>query len=78
MHSETRPFSPHLTLGRLRENASPAHITSLTTALKEVKFNSPGEVFINAVHLFKSDLHPGGSVYTRLFSAPLSSRIKRN
>lgn len=71
--SETRPFSPHLTLGRVRENASPAHIASLTAALKEVKFNSPGEVFVETVHLFKSDLHPGGSVYTRLFSAPLSS-----
>lgn len=69
--SETRPFSPHLTLGRVRENASPAELSVLASNLNEVRFHSPGPFEVDAVHLFKSDLLPGGSVYTRLYSASL-------
>jgi 2'-5' RNA ligase len=58
-------------LGRVRENASAAELSVLASALKEVGFDSPGSFTVDAVHLFKSDLLPGGSVYTRLFSAPL-------
>lgn len=69
--SETRPFSPHLTLGRVRENASSSELSALASKLNEVSFHSPGSIDVGAVHLFKSDLLPGGSVYTRLFSASL-------
>jgi len=69
--SETRPFSPHLTLGRVRENASSTELTILASKLNEVKFDSPGSFKVDAVHLFKSNLLPGGSVYTRLYSASL-------
>jgi RNA 2',3'-cyclic 3'-phosphodiesterase len=69
--SETRAFSPHLTLGRVRENASPSELAVLAAKLNEVKFDSPGPFDVVTVHLFKSDLLPGGSVYTRLFSAAL-------
>ena len=69
--SETRPFSPHLTLGRVRENASSSELSALASKLNEVRFHSPGSFDVGAVQLFKSDLLPGGSVYTRLFSASL-------
>jgi 2'-5' RNA ligase len=69
--SEARPFSPHLTLGRVRENASSSELSDLASKLNEVSFHSPGSFDVEAVHLFKSDLLPGGSVYTRLFSASL-------
>jgi 2'-5' RNA ligase len=69
--SEARPFSPHLTLGRVRENASSSELSDLASKLNEVRFHSPGSFAVDAVHLFKSDLLPGGSVYTRLFSASL-------
>jgi 2'-5' RNA ligase len=69
--SETRPFSPHLTLGRVRENASAVELIVLSSALKEARFNSPGPFAVDAVNLFKSDLLPGGSEYTRLYSASL-------
>ena len=75
--SESRPFSPHLTLGRVRENASVSELASISSALKEIHFTSPGPFVISSVHLYKSDLQPSGSVYTRLFSAPLAnSKVK--
>jgi 2'-5' RNA ligase len=69
--SESRPFSPHLTLGRVRENASSAELSVLSSALNEVIFDSPGSFTVDEVLLFKSNLLPSGSVYTRLFSASL-------
>jgi len=69
---EERPFSPHLTLGRVRENASTSELAALTSTLKDVKIGYLGKVSVDKIHLFRSDLKPGGSVYTRLSSAQLS------
>ena len=69
--SEERDFSPHLTIGRVRQNASSADLQKIRTALEENQFGSLGRARIDAVHLFKSELRPEGSIYTRLFSAPL-------
>lgn len=69
---EARPFSPHLTIGRARENASLSEMQKIRAALGTTQ---PGNIItarVEAVHLFKSDLQPGGSVYTKLFSASLS------
>lgn len=68
---EKRPFSPHLTIGRVRQNVDSAGIQKIRTALEETQVGSLGTAHVTAVHLFKSDLKPTGAVYTRLFSAPL-------
>jgi RNA 2',3'-cyclic 3'-phosphodiesterase len=68
---EDRPFSPHLTLGRVRETASASELAALTSTLKEIKIDTLGVISVEKIHLFKSELQPGGSVYTRLYSAPL-------
>ena len=69
--SEKRPFSPHLTIGRVKQNAGPAGIQKIRIALDETTVGELGTAQVIAVHLFKSDLKPTGAVYTRLFSAPL-------
>ena len=69
--NEKRPFSPHLTVGRVKQNAGPAGFQKVRNILDESKIGSLGTSQVNAVHLFKSDLKPNGAVYTRLFSAPL-------
>ena len=69
---EQRPFSPHLTLGRVRETASISELASLTSSLIDVKIEPLEKVLVDKIHLFKSDLKPGGSVYTKLLSAQLS------
>jgi len=69
---EARPFSPHLTIGRVRESASLSETQNIRAALAAVQTGNVATVRVEAVHLFKSDLQPGGSVYAKLFSASLS------
>ena len=69
--AEEHDFSPHLTIGRVRQNASTTDLQKIRSALEETKVGNLGVAHINAVNLYKSDLQPSGSVYTRLFSAPL-------
>ena len=45
----------------------------LRTALTSNHVGMLGTVKVNAVHLYKSDLQPTGSVYTQLSSAPLKT-----
>lgn len=68
---EEKSFSPHLTIGRVKQNLSAPEIQRIRAALEETKIGLLGIVHVDAVHLFKSDRQPSGSVYTRLFSAPI-------
>jgi RNA 2',3'-cyclic 3'-phosphodiesterase len=70
---EGRPFSPHLTIGRVGQNNSSSDLQRVHAALSETKVGPLGTVRVEAVHIFKSDLQPGGSVYTCLYSLPLKS-----
>jgi len=71
--AETRPFSPHLTIGRVRQQASSGELGQIRTALEATRVGDLGTVNVDAIHLFKSDLQPGGAVYTRLLSAALEN-----
>jgi RNA 2',3'-cyclic 3'-phosphodiesterase len=66
---EERSFSPHLTLGRARQNNSPVDSVKIRDALQTIQLGKIGTARVNSVHLFKSDLTPAGSEYTKLFSA---------
>jgi 2'-5' RNA ligase len=72
--SEERGFSPHLTIGRVRQHLPPADLQRIQLALESAHVGQLGKVDVKTVHLIKSDLGPGGSVYTKLFSAPLSTK----
>lgn len=69
--SEDRDFSPHLTIGRVKQNIAAPEQQVIRRALEGTRVDSLGTTKIDAVHLYKSDLKPTGSVYTRLYSAPL-------
>lgn len=70
--TETRPFKPHLTLGRFRKGArSGPFLQDLMSGYEDV--TSPAATLGELV-LFKSDLKPGGAVYTRLNSWPLTAQ----
>lgn len=69
--SEERSFSPHLTIGRVRQNASAADLHDIRSALEATPVGLLGKARVEAIHLFRSELRPEGSSYTRLFSAPL-------
>jgi 2'-5' RNA ligase len=69
--AEARGFSPHLTIGRVKQNITATEQQAIRHALADTKIDSLGTARVNSVELFKSDLKPTGSVYTRLYSAPL-------
>ncbi len=66
---EEKTFSPHLTIGRVKPHAE--NTPALRTLLENMNVPSFGTASVNAIHLFRSELKPGGAVYSLLFSAPL-------
>jgi len=70
---EERPFSPHLTLGRVARNASPEETHCISDMLGKSKVGFLGAFRVQFIHLYRSDLQPGGPVYTRLFTANLGA-----
>jgi RNA 2',3'-cyclic 3'-phosphodiesterase len=75
--SEERPFSAHLTLGRVKQNVGAADQQKIRRAIERTQVDLLGSARVDWVHLYKSELKPGGSVYTRLYSAPLKKDISK-
>ena len=71
--SEDRGYSPHLTIGRLRQNATATDQQTIRRRIEQTMIDSLGTARVDSVHLYRSDLQPSGSVYTRLFTAPLKN-----
>lgn len=69
--SEERGFSPHLTIGRVRQSVTATEMQTIRRALEVTRIDLLGTARVDSVHLYKSALKPNGSVYTRLYSAPL-------
>ena len=65
---EHREFSAHLTLGRVKQ---PRPDAALTKALDSIKNQAFGTLRVTAIHLVESQLHPEGSIYTKLSSHAL-------
>jgi RNA 2',3'-cyclic 3'-phosphodiesterase len=74
---EERPFSPHLTLGRVSRNVSVVETQAIARALEATKVGFLGVTRVMAVNLFRSDLNPDGAVYTRIYSAHLANQIDK-
>jgi 2'-5' RNA ligase len=68
--SEPRGFHPHLTLARIRR---PEPLTELQRAIANLPSADFGAYTAEAFHLYKSELRPGGSIYTKLASYPLTA-----
>jgi len=71
--SEERGFSPHLTIGRARQNVTASEQQMIRRALEETSMEALGTARVDSVQLYRSDLRPSGSIYTRLYSAPLQN-----
>jgi len=69
---EERPFTPHLTLARIKERADRAEIEALGSAVSQERFALATPVGVKEVYVMKSDLRPEGAIYTPLFRAPLA------
>jgi 2'-5' RNA ligase len=71
--AEERPFSAHLTIGRVGQNLSASDMQRIRSTLESTRVGTLGTFRVEAVHIFKSDLLPGGSVYTHLYALPMKS-----
>lgn len=68
---EKRPFFPHLTLGRVKRQASPSEIRQIAKNIARTQVEELGILRVDKVHFIRSDLKPSGAVYTPLFIASL-------
>jgi len=69
--TEQRPFSPHLTLGRVRKEASRSEVQQIGQVVTASPVGPLGQMAATGISYIKSDLQPSGAVYTTLFEARL-------
>ncbi len=70
---ENRPFSPHLTLGRVREPVSSGLVRRISAAMTSTSLGPTEPWLADSVHLMRSILAPGGASYSVLASVQLGS-----
>lgn len=63
---EGRDFTPHLTLGRVRDRIPPADLARLGTLVSSTDVGTLGEVRAHGFALIQSILKPSGAEYTPL------------
>lgn len=63
---EERPFSPHLTIGRVYQGVAEEQLIKLGEAVLRNQPGAIGKVLVDHISLIKSDLFPDGPVYTVL------------
>lgn len=68
---EARPYTPHLTIGRVRD---PRGLTALQQAIAQDAQKEFGSQSVSSISLMRSDLHPAGARYTELYTVSFSSR----
>lgn len=70
--TEAKEFSPHLTLGRVRDKATSRDRSQLGEALGTLKFESSSAFLVDEISLMRSTLTSSGAIYNRLSSVKLS------
>ena len=71
---DDRPFSPHLTIGRVK---SPRNLQALMRQIQELEFR--GEIVsVRTVTVMRSDLRPAGAVYSPIKVFPLLGKAEHN
>lgn len=70
---ERREFTPHLTLGRVRDEATLNELKRLTKLLIGTNFTAIHDIDVDAVNLMKSQLTPNGAIYTCLKKVKLGN-----
>jgi 2'-5' RNA ligase len=72
---ESRSFTPHLTLGRLRQRVSPGERRSIGELMMATEFESGPAMEVKEISLMRSKLTPSGAIYSRLASIELKGGL---
>lgn len=67
--TEDRAFSPHLTLGRVRQEARREDVERLGDLIAHTTLKEVYAWQVRSAHLIRSELEPTGAVYTTLYEA---------
>ena len=68
---ESRPFTPHLTLARLRDRASLDERQRFGQLIAGTKFETAYSFQVDAISLMRSQLTREGAIYSRISSVEL-------
>ncbi len=71
---EQRAFSPHLTLGRVKDGASENQLHKIAAAIESAQTAPPAAMAVDGLCLFRSVLRPQGSQYSVLYRVEISGR----
>jgi len=72
---EARAFTPHLTLGRVRERASPEERQKLGELIGSTKFETEHTFNVNSLSLMRSQLTREGAIYSQISSVKLEKPL---
>lgn len=70
---EERGFTPHMTLGRIRDRLSPDGIRRLAAALEARRESDFGMFTVETIHLMRSVLRPSGPEYAPIAAFDLTA-----
>ena len=73
--AESRPFTPHLTLARLRNSASPEERQRFGQLITGTKFETVYTLKVDAISLMRSQLTREGAIYSRISSVELKKPL---
>lgn len=75
--ADPKPFAAHITLGRIRNTATPQALATITAAVTSASLGHTAEaplgMRVKSVTMFLSDLRPSGPVHTVLCNIPLAA-----
>jgi 2'-5' RNA ligase len=69
---EKRPFTGHLTLARVKRDAGNEERRRIGEQLTAFALPSPGLLPVQALHLMRSQLDPGGAIYSEVAAVPFA------
>lgn len=72
---EERPFSPHVTLFRLRNRQAPQRLPEVLSGARSLAMD---DFWVDTVALWRSELRRGGAVYQKLKEYPLQCLPNRS
>jgi len=72
---ESRSFTPHFTLARLRDRASPEERQEFGQLITSTRFEATTAIEVDAINLMKSQLTREGAIYSRISSVGLKRHL---
>ena len=71
---ERRPFRPHLTIGRVRDQVLPEERRRIGEVMRETKLPPTDSWQVDEMHLIRSTLTPQGAIYVSIGSTSLARK----